>query len=216
MKSFDLYEFNAVLTPGVIVLYATAQIFPAAAPFVTAKDFTVGDLGLFVVLAFVAGHLMQALGYALEKPFWKCFGGMPTGWLVAEKQTLLAPAQFEQLPARLLEALRLKLDGSLAKLTPQQWQPITRQVHAAVQAAGRSQRVDTFNANYGLFRGIAAAFAVVAIAHLCARGWREWGCETSLAVGVVLALARMHHFGVRYATELFVQFLQIKPEEKPN
>ena len=214
MRSFDFYEFNAVLTPGVIVLYATAQLFPATAPFITAKDFTVGDLGLFVVLAFVAGHLMQALGYALERLFWKCFDGMPSDWLVAEKQTLLAPAQFEQLPARLTEILRLKLEGSLTKLTAPQWRPITRQVYAAVQAAGRSQRADIFNANYGLFRGIAAAFIAVTIAHLSERGWHEWGCEVGLLVGAALAFARMHRFGVHYASELFVQFLQLKPQEQ--
>lgn len=36
------------------------------------------------------------------------------------------------------------------------------------------------------------------IAHLCARGWREWGCEVGLLLGAALAFARMHRFGNRH------------------
>jgi hypothetical protein len=40
--------------------------------------------------------------------------------------------------------------------------PSCVKVHAVVSGAGKVARVDTFNGNYGLLRGLAAAFLVAA------------------------------------------------------
>src|SRR5262249_34772860 len=69
MKTFDFYEFAALLTPGAVLLYAVSRICPEAAPFIEAKGFTLGDLGLFIMLAYVAGHLVQAFGNLIERAF---------------------------------------------------------------------------------------------------------------------------------------------------
>jgi len=62
MKSLDQYEFTGILVPGVIALYGLARMFPETVGLVGEKDFSVGELGLFVVLAYAAGHLVQAIG----------------------------------------------------------------------------------------------------------------------------------------------------------
>lgn len=216
MKSFDFYEFAGVLTPGAVVLYAVSLIIPEVAPFFAAKEFTVGDLGLFVILAYVAGHLIQAVGNLLEKVFWKPFGGMPTNWLLRTDQELLHAAQVKKLTEQLHGLLGVGLEKPLPDLSVREWFPITRQIYAAVAAAGRAQRIDTFNGNYGMFRGIASAFVFAAVLNLFVHWPRGWPTSLALTASSALAVVRMHRFGVHYGRELFVQFLQLKPNGGSN
>jgi hypothetical protein len=80
-----------------------------------------------------------------------------------------------------------------------------REVYAAVADAKRAGRVDTFNGNYGLMRGLAAAILVLLIAAMAVgKGLLVAG---AFAIMFLLALQRMHRFGKHYAMELFIQFL---------
>ena len=210
MKTFDYYEFTGVLTPGVVALYIFSRISPASAPFIhDAKDFTLGQLGLFVILAYVAGHLVQALGNLVEKMFWKPFGGMPTNWLLQKRQKLLSDAQVAALPDKVEELTGVTLSKAISDLADRDWFPITRQMYAAVAAAGRAQRVDTFNGNYGLFRGVGTACLLCAGFNMVIHGPAGWPLSVGLLIAAILALARMFRFGRHYARELFVQFLQV-------
>jgi len=213
MKTFDFYEFTGVLTPGAVVLYFVSRICPETAPFIEATNLTLGDLGLFVILAYVAGHIVQALGNVVERLYWKPFGGVPTDWILKERQPLLAQQQVEALPDKLKEITGITLGKPLADVANKNWFPITRQIYASVSAAGRSQRVDTFNGNYGMFRGIASAFILCAVLNMLTHGSSGWPVSIALLSAGVLALARMHRFGTHYAKELFVQFLQLQKGE---
>ena len=158
MKKFDFYEFTGILTPGVIVLYVISLKFPTATPFMSSQQLSVGDLGLFIVLAYVAGHLVQSLGNLVEWVFWKPFGGMPTTWVIAGRTVdYLNPQQVEALPAKVEQILGWKLGKGLGEMTEKEWTPVVRSIYAAVQAAGRSGRVDVFNGNYGMLRGVGSA-----------------------------------------------------------
>ena len=80
---------------------------------------------------------------------------------------------------------------------------IVREVYAIVSGAGKAARVDTFNGNYGLLRGLAAAFvALVIVALVLGKGLYLVGV---LVIPLLLAVQRMHRFAVHYATELFTQ-----------
>jgi predicted RND superfamily exporter protein len=72
--------------------------------------------------------------------------------------------------------------------------------------------VDTFNGNYGLMRGLAAAFVMIfALAIVTSQGIIAL-CV--LAVLFLLGVYRMHRFGRHYATELFTQFLASRAKEE--
>ena len=66
MKAFDFYEFTGVLVPGAITIVAVLLLFPQSCTTFFPPDLTVGDLGLFVVLAYAGG----CAGY-LVHPFEK-------------------------------------------------------------------------------------------------------------------------------------------------
>jgi hypothetical protein len=98
------------------------------------------------------------------------------------------------------------------KLSAGEWHPIFRQIYATVQAAGCDDRVLTFNGNYGMFRGIAAASVVGTVGVLLARGWTAWPLAAAFVVAAALAVLRMHRFAKHYARETYVQFLSLPHE----
>lgn len=160
-----------------------------------------------MILAYVLGHLVQAVGNAVEWVWWKTLGGMPSDWVRTCPSRLLAESQLPALEDSI--ARRLGIGGvSVADITAKNWYAITRQIYADVAAAGRAGRVDVFNGNYGLNRGIAAALLVVLVAVLM-RDLHSWKFALAVLGGFLLTLYRMHRFGQHYARELFVQFLQL-------
>ena len=204
MKTFDFYEFTGILCPGVVVIFSAAVIVPDFSPILRDQSVTVGDLGLFVVLSYVAGHLVQAFGNLWETGIWRMFGGMPTDWVRTRKGTLLSAQQIAVVDARLKD----QTGKALAELTEKEWFAVTRSVYAAVSAAGRAARVDTFNGNYGLFRGLSAAFLFSAVMVLATFAFK-WSTVVILLACSLLAITRMRRFGVHYARELFVEFLRL-------
>jgi hypothetical protein len=206
-KLFDPYEFTGVLMPGAILLVGLVQLVPGLGSLIAVKDITVGGLGLFVILADVAGHLVQSLGGMIEFLWWRPFG-WPTARILKPDQRLLSKGQRSDLEQQVHSKLALKDPFRIADLTPQEWSPITRQIYVAVAAASRSSRVDAFNGIYGLSRGLAAAFFVLAVVTLI-QNRANWLYALGLVLAAALSLYRMREFGFRYATELFVQFLQL-------
>jgi len=208
MKKFDFYEFTGILIPGVVILYTVSMIIPELSFLAHNQAVSVGDLGLFVVLSYVAGHLIQAFGNILEQIFWSLNCGIPSDWPRTRKKFLLTDDQTAKLETRTQKLLDLDPSTTISTLSKREWSAITRQIYAVVQSANKSQRIDTFNGNYGMFRGIGSAFLLCSVLSLFTlpQGWKVLVVFLACAA---LSFYRMHRFGVHYARELFVQFLQI-------
>ena len=206
MKNFDIYEFAGILTPGAIVLFGIGQLHPSIGTAIATQDISFGGLGIFVILAYAAGQLIQAAGNWVENGFWKLRGGWPSDWIRTNKADLLSEEQFAALKNELASKLGLSSSTDLSSMSDRQWRGITRQVYAAVAAEGRATRIDAFNKIYGLNRGIAASLLVLAALAIAS----HWWVVLLLILAAVVALYRMNRFAVHYARELFVQFLQIE------
>lgn len=212
MKTLNFYEFAALIAPGSVALFGVALLFPTVRGILATDNLSVGELGLFAILAFVAGHLVQGIGDVIEYLWWKAWGGMPTDWVRSKKHALFAGPQRHALASHLHEMLNLKGSAKIEEMSSSDWSGITRQIYAAVAAARRSSRVDRFNGNYGLNRGIAAALLILSVLTFALRPG-HWPIGILIVIGVGLAVFRMHDFGKRYASELFVQFLQLPKSE---
>lgn len=214
MRQFDFYEFAGVIAPGTVILLAAGLIWPDSLGGVQKLDVTLGGFGLAVLLAYVAGHLLQAVGNLLESVWWKLAGGWPSDWPRTGKGGLLAEPQLVELQRRIRTDLGFP-DVTLGpNLTAKSWHPIFRQIYAMVRAAGRDDRAHTFNGNYGLFRGITSAAIVAAIAIVLAQGWETWPLGAAFLVAAGLAVFRMHRFAKHYARETYVQFLALTPANR--
>lgn len=204
---FSAYEFAAIVAPGAVVLIGATFIFPGQRLLGSLPNVDLGGLGIFVLLAYVAGHLIQALGNLLEGLYWRCWGGMPTEWV--KRGELLAPRQSE----RLLQLIA-PLAGAAGTLDRPQWYAATREVNAAVARAGRADGVNAFLGNYGLSRGIAGAGIALCLMMVASYGFTAWRTMLLVGGGTAVAIFRMHRFGKHYARELFVQYLDISAERK--
>jgi hypothetical protein len=199
-RNFDFYEYAGIIMPGAVVVMALVWVFPESRALFSKEGVTFGEFGLFIVIAYAAGQLVQAVGNYLEWVWWKCWGGWPSGRVLCGKY--LSTDQHR----RLRDALRPVLgDADPCKLSEPEKLAIVREVYSEIAGAGKASRVDTFNGNYGLMRGLAAAFVMTfALAIVTSQGIIAL-CV--LAVLFLLAIHRMHRYGRHYATELFTQFL---------
>jgi len=207
MRQFDFYEFAGVIVPGTVFLVGAAILAEPIRKLVFG-ELSVGEATLSVIAAYGIGHLIQALGNLIEWGWWRAWGGIPSDWVRSQRHRLLSEEQAASLDVELEGKLRLKVTDGYRSMSAHAWYSVVRQVYATVASSGNAQRVDIFNGNYGLNRGLAAALLAIAVVNAIMEG-RSWKAELILMVGVILALYRMHRFGVHYARELFVQFVQL-------
>jgi hypothetical protein len=206
-KNFDFYEFAGIVMPGAVLIFGLAQAETLIAQKIPMSDMSLGSLGVFLILAYAAGHLVQTLGGLLEKAWWYKHG-MPSDWILKNEFKLISSAQRSALVSQLPAKLGLSEQIDLSTIKQGEWFGYVRQMYAAVAAKSRASRIDTFNGNYGLNRGLCVSLILVAIVALV-KAPSNWGTVVLLVVGAVLAAFRMHRFGKHYARELLVQFLQL-------
>ena len=207
MRKFELYEFLGYISPGILFLVSLGYIWPTKISELVSKDVTIGGVAIGLIFAYAAGQLLQAIGNLIENIVWKCSGGKPTDWLRTKKHNLIDSKQLpnvEECVKKMLPDDTFKLDESIDE---KGWYSITRQIYAFVADRGQTKRIDTFNANYGLCRGLASALLVLLFINLVCN-FKGWQIHIILSVLCGLAIYRFCRFGVIYARELFVQFLQ--------
>jgi hypothetical protein len=212
MKQFDFYEFTGILAPGAVLLVGICLIYPGAGLLLLGKDVSFGELGLFVILAYVAGHLMQAVSSILEPLYLRMTSGKPSTWVFSQtpssRYKLLSQPQIEAVQEQLPVKLGLSLPQDLSSLSEGERLSIVSQVYAAVQKSGRSGRVDIFNGNYSMLRGLAAAYLVV-LALMFINLIFHFSILIALLLALVATVYRMHRFSRHYARDLFIEFLQL-------
>ncbi|WP_220635540.1 hypothetical protein [Georgfuchsia toluolica] len=210
MRKFDFYEFTGILVPGTLFLVGLIYLWPAMVAVGNLDEISIGGFGIFTLFAYVAGHLIQAVGNWVEKVWWKIIGGMPTDWIRTGKRTLLGSSQMKKLHGDIQSRLNLVLPENLADIPAGDWLGVTRQVYAVVEAKKCAGRVDMFNGNYGLHRGLAATALVLLALSPVSEVAEPVSCAILIVI-LALAASRMHLFGKHYARELFSQFLQLPP-----
>src|SRR5260370_37428018 len=86
-------EQLGIVIPGSVLRLGFVLYYPAL-QFVAAKGgLSVGDLGLFVLIAYAAVHLVAAIANALETLFWGILRGMPSDCVTLDPPSLLTPEQ---------------------------------------------------------------------------------------------------------------------------
>lgn len=201
---FDAYEYVGLIAPGSVAIFAAALLFPDLRQLTAGPDISVGGLGLFVIMSYVAGHLLQAVGNFVEKVTWWPFGGMPTQWVLKHHEKLLAPQQYEKL-FKLVANLYPDFDRT-SKSAQTAWVALTREIYARVRKADQSRRIDAFNRNYGLMRGIASGFLIASVM-VVFREPTNFEAIGLLLLGTALSIYRMCRFGILYGRELLVTFV---------
>jgi hypothetical protein len=204
VNKMTFYEQVGIVIPGSVFLVGLLFYFPALNALMAKDGVTLGQFGIFLLLSYAAGHLLAAIGNAMETAFWKIAGGMPTDWVTNVSGTsLLAPSQIEALAEKARTRVGSKIDkipGTDRKV----WFPISRQIYADVAKNGKSDRIDTFNGNYGLNRGLASATLGLAIVSFTQA---QHGVGAAFLAVMLVYGYRAFRFARYYAREVYVQFL---------
>lgn len=197
------YEQVGIVIPGALFMVGLLFYFPALNTLVAKDGVTLGQFGIFLLLSYAAGHFIAALGNALESALWRSFGGMPSDWVTKQQSSLLLPQQITALETKVASRFNVNI-GKLPGMDRKVWWPISRQVYADVGKNGKAERIDTFNGNYGLNRGLSSACISLAIV---AATQAQWYVVIGLLALAVVFAYRAYRFGVHYARELYLQFL---------
>jgi len=204
-KEVDFYEFVSLIVPGSALFVVIGYVFDIRGmdSLLAPQDF--GSLGIHLILAYITGHLLQAVGGFLETLYWKAWKGMPSDWPVSRPQkpdSSIAKAAVEELCKQKTTDLR-------------QWRTLVAQARSTVYSSGRAGRLHVFNANYSMFRGLVAAELIV--------GASAWVSSLDpvvfypILVAVVLLTGyRMHRFALHYARELFANVAELVRIEGSN
>jgi len=204
-KSFDPYEIIGIITPGTVMTLLVATEVPIFRSMLGSKGLSVGDFGLFILVAFVFGHLVQAVGNMTERAVWP-LSGLPTNLVRLTDQKLLSAAQCREL--RMKVAAMEGEDAELNSFDKESWRSVTTRAFARVRNAGRSGRIDISNRTYGLCRGLVAALALTL--GWCVYAHRDHtGLLVALALMIAAAIWRMRRAGHHYARALFLEFIDL-------
>lgn len=197
-KEFSFYEFVGIIVPSVIFLY-TAQLIIDFAYQKQMVDFgKIGETTIFIIVCYGFGHILQSLGNIFENILWFIYGGMPSKWL--NKKNTFGNTLFENpLNQKILEKAKLKFGEGIADYGTLSYNLIFLKEKTA--------RIDIFNGNYSLFRGLSVSFLLITI--MCGYFF-NWQITALVTIPFFLSVARMVRFAKYYATDTFRTFYNIE------
>jgi len=212
MKDISWYEQVALIVPGSLLLFGLLIMEPGLQSLFVNPSMTVGGLALFLVIAYAVGHLVAACGNLLEALVWAPVGGMPSNWIRHRRPRILHENEFVGLAGK-LASRHQRSAPDLLELSSQEWKAAFHLIYRDVLSSGSYGRVDVFNGNYGMSRGMAVACLLLAIVVVVRQppDWISW-MLASLGAGA-LFIVRMVRFGMHFAREVFYRFMLL-PDQR--
>lgn len=197
-KEFSFYEFVGIIVPSVIFLY-TAQLIIEFTYQKQIVDFgKIGETTIFIIVCYGFGHILQSFGNIFENGLWFIYGGMPTKWLC--KKNRFGSTLFDNsLNQKILDKAKLKFGDGITDYGSLSYNLIFLKEKTA--------RIDIFNGNYSLFRGLSVSFLLISI--MCGYFF-SWQITAFVTIPFLLSVARMIRFAKYYATETFRTFYNIE------
>ena len=93
MQGLDFYEIVGILVPGSILLLAISILYPAIRLSPQDANLALGEFGIFTILSYGVGHLVQRERERSEWVWWRFWGGLPSDSVRSEFHPLLSDAQ---------------------------------------------------------------------------------------------------------------------------
>ena len=143
---------------------------------------------------------------------------MPTYWILSPSKAskIMSDNQLNRLQNVVLNMAPDYGDSVLQQLTRGELRGIISEMYAIISVQGDTSRIDIFNGNYGLFRGMCGAFAMGIILLIVKLIYeRSFDCLSTVIISIltVMCLHRMDRFAKHYAKELYSQILTIKSKK---
>jgi hypothetical protein len=227
---FGLYDFFANIIPGIFLLWALGTVLGIRA-LREALPLTGGlaETSVLIVIGYLSGLMLQGISQAMTEHALKWWwGGFPSErWLLPEDERLTAEYK-AQLAGAVERRFSLKLDLSLPqnfhsagrKARMKRSQEIFYRCYRSIEKA--SDQPQTFNAQYGLFRGLLTTFlllALISLGFVVQRLWIARGFALSpqlvfaaaALVGAIISYQRTKKRGEDFTKAVLDVFLVTNP-----
>lgn len=206
MRNFDFYEFVALIVPGLCFCSFVVYIYHP-------ELMTSGSVqlaGLLLPLGYAIGHLLHGLGNIFERAS-SLFSRQSSGACVVTLGCRDFPNNLKQ---KFSENLARCLDITDPNIPEKDRDKVFAQMIMYVGLHSLGGRVNIFNANYSLFRGLlSACFACAALVLICqnrlAANLTFWFWLIMLAL---ISFLRMRRFSRYYAREVLFVFCSMKAD----
>jgi ABC-type multidrug transport system fused ATPase/permease subunit len=196
-KEFSFYEFVGILVPSTILLYSIHLIIETVYKEQFVDFGKIGETLIFVIICYGFGHLLQAFGNIFENVLWWIYGGKPTKWLTVKNR--FGNNLFE-------EVLNLKIEEKVKQKFGDNIIDYGKLTYNVIFQKGKTTRIDIFNGNYSLFRGLVVSFFIISI--MC-MFFFNWKIITFSVILFFLAVIRMIRFAKHYAKETYRTFYNL-------
>lgn len=211
---FEFYEILALILPGAVTLYGINKLFPGLMLFSNGNEFSAGEFGVFILIAYTTGHIVQVLGGLVER-VWRRVRGNPSDWIKSGNKQLIFEFQIDDLERKISKRLGVSSNEfHLSNLTRREWLNMLKQMKTAIDVAGRTGRHDKFEAIYMMCRGLIAALLILAFSSALSVSLQYWYIPYALLALALILLYRMARFERHAMRELFIQFLQLPESDK--
>jgi hypothetical protein len=204
---FSVYDFFSYVLSGGMLL-AGAYWTLAGVP---DEPGTAVVLGL-IAAAYIAGHLVQALGARWEKLWWKARGGWPSDARLDPGSARAYDLKFRAfVTSRLVAGHGSETEGFA---TPEQFAFGRHDL----RARGADGRAELMNTLYALSRGLATSSAILTvvfvIAWLVEDQWDPFGWAALILLGAcAIFVSRLDDFGHRFADQVWKDFAAGVPDK---
>ena len=195
-----LYQLLAVMLPGAV---AAAGAYYAISGLPSDLS-TAAVLGV-VVLFYIAGNVVQGVAVVWEARYWARGGGWPSTRRMTTGDTKAYDEAFRQLIQAKLD--RLAATETAALSVPDRF----GLARAELRRQGQDTRSESFNATYGLSRGLVTGAAlVVTVLVVCAIVGhdrdRDLIAAAVIAASAVPVFNRFRRFGFYFADQVWRDF----------
>lgn len=204
-----LYQLLGVMLPGAVAVGGTYYAVSGLPP-----DPSAGALLGLVILFYLAGNVVQGAAVVWEGPYWARTGGWPSVRRLSPGDPKAYAEPFRALIVARLDALTAVQTATI---------PIADQfglARAELRRQGQDDRAESFNAIYGLSRGLVTGAAVVGVANIaCVVTGHDSG-RNLLAFGTVALCTvpvfhRFRRFSYYFADEVWRDFAALPAASKP-
>jgi len=208
-------HFSIVVSGSVFLLGVILQV-PALQFLIGNDGMALGGLGLFIIIAYAAGHLIAVLGNILENFVTLVFGS-PSAFVTFDPPRLLDPQRVAQIEERLRGRLSLKIDR-ITGMNRESWRTVSEQIYLDV-ATNNPGRIEATYGSYSINRDLCAACLAIAVT-TAVLAIQHWLLAIGLGAIAIIYAHRMRRLDVRFSRELLFRFLAlptrpIEPQKPP-
>jgi hypothetical protein len=215
MSKLSFYDQVAMVIPSAAIVFIALLLIPDLRFILLTHDgVTIPSLGLFLVVAYAAGHSVAPVGRLMSGLLWWWQNGEPSDWVTRDPPSLLREDQLKNVQDRVRTNLNLDI-GRIPGMQREQWGPVFAEILRHARRSSDPDRIEVFLSAHALNRSLAGSFLATSVAWFFFQP-SQWWWGVVLLLLCVLHICQMRRSFIRFAEEVLFQFLAPSSSAMPS